>query len=90
MHRWKRPGVDIWKRNIIPSVFISTVIVLVLALIAVVTPLLVGHSRDEAGAEEHGDAGESLELHDRLFWIDQWTDVLGDKVFSDCLEQWSE
>ena len=86
MHRRKRSGVDIWKRNIIPSVFFSTVIVLVLALIAIVTPLLIGHSRDEAGAEEHGDAGESLELHDRLFWIDRWTDALVDEVFSDCLE----
>ena len=58
---------NIWKRNIIPSVFISTIIVLVLALVAFFTVRLVGHSRDEAGAEEHGDAGESLKLHDGLF-----------------------
>ncbi len=36
--------------DIVPSVFLSAVIVLVLALVAAVIPLLVGQGRDEAGA----------------------------------------
>jgi len=36
--------------DIVPSVFLSAVIVLVLALVAAVIPLLIEQGRDEAGA----------------------------------------
>ena len=37
---------------------------LVLALVAAIVPLLVGHGGCSCSAEEHGDTGEGLELHD--------------------------
>ncbi len=63
--------------DIVPSLFLSAVIVLVLALVAAVIPLLVGQGRDEAGAQEYGEAGKSLDLHD--CWVVFVMRVAGDR-----------
>ena len=53
-----------FRKENVPSVFLATVIILVLALVATVVPLLIRQGERSASAKEHGEAGESLEFHD--------------------------